>query len=221
MQPVSQLAVLFMQTLAAFLPRVLPKAPGCSTPLAEQSLVDAAIAFCEESLAIREWRATFPTVAATAAYTQANGTYETVSKVLAVRIDGMPIEPMQTRFEGQLITSSGRPTRFFTQRTGDVTSLVLYPTPDRVYTVEVQVANRPIRGTTQLADDLFHLWVEPVTAGALARIQSVAGQPFYDPASAVANNAMAISGARRALQVTDTGGVQAVSGVAMSPWGTR
>jgi hypothetical protein len=210
-----------MQTLDAFLPWVLPKAPGCSTPFANQALVDAAIAFCTESLAIREMQASFPTVAATEAYTLTSTAYEEVTKVLAVKLNGSNLPPMPSEFEPDLVAYSGQPTRYYTRRSAGVLSLVLYPNPDRVYTIQVQVANRPKRGTAQLAEDLYHLWLEPLVAGALSRLQSTAGQPFYDPMSSATNAQIALSGARKARQVTDTGNVQATSMVSPNPWGNR
>lgn len=210
-----------MQTLDVFYPWVLPKAPGCSSPFANQALVDSAIAFCEESLAIREWQTAFPTVAAQAEYTLSSTTYEQVAKVLAVKLNGVSLQSMPSMLDSELVAYSGQPTRYFTRRSAGVMTLVLYPTPDKVYTIQTQVANRPIRGTDQLAEDLFTHWIDGVVAGALARLQSTAGQPFYDPSAAMQNTARALTEARKAKQVTDTGNVQAVSSVTMRQWGVR
>lgn len=208
-----------MVNITEFLPWVLPKTPGCSTPLALQAIVDAALTFCQESTAVRTWLSPISTVAGTAEYPLAGTASERVLRVLDVHVDGTLVYPMPAVFDAALTPDvSGNPTRYYARQAGEDVQLVLYPTPDKVYSVDVQVSNGPRRTATEVADDLLHLWLEPVVAGAVSRVLMIPGQPFTDPASAAFYGAQAVSGMRKARVSSDLGRVRATTSVSMRPF---
>lgn len=181
--------------------------------------MDAAIAFCEESQAVRQWVTPISTVAGTSTYTLSGDADQQVSRVLAVLVNNMPIYSAPRGQEGYAqSTNSQQPSYYYTKPNVADVDLVLCPTPDAVYTVKVLVAMRPRRSSIQLTDELFHQWVEPIAAGALYRILMTPGQPFSDPAGAMAQGQLAISGARKARIASESGQVRTTSSVAMRPF---
>lgn len=208
-----------MLAATAFFPWVLPKVPGCSSPLAQQAVVDSAIAFCEESQAVRQWVTPISTVAGTSAYTLSGDADQQVSRVLAVLVDNYPIQAAPRSQEGYAQTGdTSRPAYYYTKPNGADVDLVLHPTPDSVFTVKVLVALRPRRGASQLTDELYHQWVEPITAGALYRILMTPGQPFTDTAGGALQGQLAVSGARKARIASESGQVRTTSAVTMRPF---
>lgn len=162
-----------------------------------QAIVDSAIAFCDESMALRERLDAFWTVPGIALYELDTPSQQQVSRVLRVALDGAFLTPAlpNTSTPAQL---SGRPTHYETSRTGSVFELSLYSVPDAAYNVVAEVALRPLRDATQLEDDLMNLWVEPIVAGAVARAASIPGQPFTDLGKSQNAAVAAAVGARKA-----------------------
>lgn len=200
-----------MQALSAFHSRILPYVPGCSYPLMDQALVDSAIAFCDESLVIRQFVQDQITIADTNFYTIADTTHETVARVLTVKIDGTAIAPVNSDDGALAITTEpGQPVRYYTTRVDSALKVILYPTPDKQYTLSMEVAWKPLRTAAQLQDDLLNVWVEPVVEGAVARLMATPAQPFTDQMAGAAKLLSAKSGARRA-RIESTSGRTRVS----------
>jgi len=186
-----------MKAVTDFLPRVYPYLPGCSEPLAVRSLVDSAIAFCEESLVLRQKLDDFSTVAETGAYALDAPVGQQVARVMKVWIDGRQITPVPTE-DAIPDVPSQRPYAFYTTRADSEMLLNLFPTPNEVFMVTVEVALRPTRSATTFEDDLWNLWLEPVVTGAIGRVMLVPGNAFSDPATGSSNLGNALMLARKA-----------------------
>jgi hypothetical protein len=175
-----------MKALSAFYPRILPYLPGCPEPLAAQVLIDAAIEFCDSSLVLRQNLDTFNTVVGRVQYDlDAPSAQHDINRVMGVTLDGKElVAGMAEAIRGDMPTAPAKPRGFYTDRTDSVFTLMLSPPPDEVYSVLVNVALSPARTATQLDDDLYNTWLDPIVSNAIARAMQIPGQPFSNPAQA-------------------------------------
>lgn len=187
-----------MKPLSDFYPRIGTHVVGCPEPTMAQALVDSAIAFCEESLVQREVLDNLQTAANNNAYELDTPAQQQVARVISVSRDGQILKSIPADMKPAGTSQTGKPAGYYTRRNGSQLELVLVPTPDKRYSLGIEVALRPNRSATQLEDDLYELWVETVVAGAVARITAIPNQPFSDPNKSVAAYASALLGARRA-----------------------
>ncbi len=181
-----------MVNIAEFYPRLLVQVPGCSEPLAQQSLLDAAIEFCDKSLIIRQNLDVFFTVDGRKVYDLDPPTSShTIARVLSVECDGRVLNGLLQEDTAGLSTDPSRPLAFYTTRTDNELLLNLYPIPDDRYRATAHVALKPTRTAQQLDDDLFTIWADAIIDGAISRIARIPGQPFTDVnyAMAMANSA--------------------------------
>ena len=175
-----------MKALSAFFPRILPYLPGCPEPLVAQVLIDAAIEFCDSSLVLRQNLDTFNTVVGRVQYDlDAPSAQHDINRVMGVTLDGKElVAGMAEALRGDMPTAPAKPRGFYTDRTDSVFTLMLSPPPDEVYSVLVNVALSPARTATQLDDDLYNTWINPIVSSAIARAMQIPGQPFSNPAQA-------------------------------------
>jgi hypothetical protein len=207
-----------MKPISEFFPRVMPHVPGCSEPLAQQALVDAAIVFCEESQVIRARLDEFSTTADQVSYELDAPAQQQVARILEVRVDGRPIPAVMAEDVNLITDAVGSPMAYYTDATGSEFTLRLFPVPDGVYQVQVSAALRPTRTATSVEDDLFNLWSDAVISGALARLMLVPAQPFSNPAAAGGYGASAASAARKARIEGGFGRVRGSTGVTQRPF---
>jgi hypothetical protein len=207
-----------MKPISVFFPRVLPYVPGCSEPLAQQALVDAAIVFCEESQVIRARLDGFSTVPDQVSYELDAPAQQQVARILEVRVDGRPIPMVMAEDVGMISDAVGRPMACYTDATGSEFVLRLFPIPDGVYQVQVSAALRPSRDATSVEDDLFNLWSDALVSGALARLMAVPAQPFSNPALAGGYSVAALSAARKARVEGSFARVRGSTGVTQRPF---
>lgn len=207
-----------MIATTAFLPRLLPHVSGCSDPMALQALVDSAIAFCDDSLVIRQRLDPQKTRLGAAEFDIDPPTDQAVSRVMKVWVEGREISamPSDTVDDGRFLTSI--PRAFYTQQDSGTTSALLYPAPDGVYALAVEVALRPTRTATQFNDDLFNIWMEHVVTGAMARLMSTQDQPFTNLALGQSAFAKALYMSRRARVESSYGRVRATVTVRQRPF---
>ena len=197
-----------MQPLSAFYSRILPYLPGCSEPMVDQVLIDAAIEFCENSLAIRQNLDPFYTRLGADEYDLDPPTNQyTIARVLSVNVAGEELAPVMVEtVRNDFSSVNARPRGFYTDRVDSVLVLRLTPPPDGKYEVKVVAALRPSRTATQLDDDLLNLWVTPVTQSALAKAMMIPDQPFTNPA-------MSASLAVTAAKLTSTTRIESTYGL--------
>jgi hypothetical protein len=170
-----------MKSITEFLPRLLPYLPGCSEPLAIQALLDSAIDFCERSQVLREPLETLYTeIGISQYYLDPPDTKLAIARVFQVVLDSSELVGIMAEAKGVDATTFARPTHYYTSRANEEFTLFLSPLPDDVYELVITVVLRPAKTATQLPDELFDIWSEPILAGAKARIMLVPGQPFSD-----------------------------------------
>jgi hypothetical protein len=177
-----------MQALSAFYSRILPYLPGCSEPMVDQVLVTSAIEFCEATNSLRQNLDAFNTRVGAIEYDiDPPSAQHTIARVMGVAVDGVELAPgMAEVIKNDLPTQAAKPRAFYTDRTDSVLTLRLSPPPDMAYRVVVNVALRPARSASELDDDLYNLWVDPIVSGAIARAMMIPDQPFTNPAQAAA-----------------------------------
>lgn len=174
-----------MQALSAFLPRLVPLVPGCPDLLATRAVLDAAIWFCEESLWLRQVQPATTCTANVSTYTAPTSTDQSVARVLNVWVNGQLIAPIALNDAQYLpVVNKSTPQGYYTSHSDGVWSVVLYPTPDYAYTLQMEVALRPTRTSTTLQNDLFELWLEPIVRKAAAIVCGHADMPCSDPGKA-------------------------------------
>jgi hypothetical protein len=191
---------------------------GCPEPLMAQAVVDYAIVFCEDSLALREKLDTFTTVAGTSAYALDAPTSLQVARILNVWVGGTAIPSLAADTAVPPNFDRATPRLYYTTRTDSELELQLYPTPDASYTITVEVALRPTRGATSLPDDLFDLWVEPVCHGAVGQLMQIPGQAFTNPVSGMGFAARATQLSRKARIDGGIGQVRASRAINRAPF---
>lgn len=169
-----------MKALSAFYPRILPYLPGCSEPMVNQVLVNSAIEFAENSLTIRQNLDPFNTVVGISEYDlDPPSANHDINRVMGVMVDGKELHPgMAEAIRNDLPTAHAKPRGFYTDRTDNTFMLRLTPPPDGVYPVVVAVTLRPSRSATQLDDDMYNIWIDPIVSGAIARAMMIPDQPF-------------------------------------------
>lgn len=165
-----------MQPLEKFMSRLLPSLPGCPTPLAHQSIVDAAIEFCDETGAIQY---------SPDPQKVSKGQYEydvdlpadtELSRLMTIHLDGRPLLVTATSPQA---AAPGTPTSAHVNMDGGIT-LHPHPHPEYSATLTMHVATRPTRDAKSLDDQLHSRWAEALTAGAFFRLCTMPGQAFTD-----------------------------------------
>lgn len=175
-----------MKPLSAFYPRILPYLPGCSEPMVDQVLLNAAIEFAENSLTIRQNLDPFNTIIGRDIYDlDPPSAQHDINRVMGVTVNGKELGAgLAEIIRNDLPTADAMPRGFFTDRTDNTFSLRLSPPPDKVYPVIVAVTLRPSRSATQLDDDMYNIWIDPIVSGAIARAMQIPDQPFTNYARA-------------------------------------
>lgn len=148
-----------------------------------QALVDSAVAFCEDSLAVRHRLDTTTQLPALAEVDLDLPPAQAVARILGVWVNGRKIAPVLADQMGDPSTS-GHPTAYYTRRNDSALQLLLYPTPDHNCRVTVEVALRPLRTAVMLEDDLLDMWLPAILAGAMANLKAIPDTPFSNPAIA-------------------------------------
>lgn len=159
--------------------------PGCSEPLAAQAVLDAAITFCEDSLAVREVLDPLTLQVALDQYELSPPSSQEVVRLLNVWVDGQLLQPVPAEQVDYAARQDGPPTHYYVLRQDEVLTLQLYPTPTSTGVLTAEVALRPTREATQLATDLYTYWLDAVLAGALMRLLVLPGASFANPAAMV------------------------------------
>ena len=178
-----------MKPLSAFLPYILPSAPGCPTPTAYQALQLAAYEFCTLTDIVQvTYRV--PAVADRDSYD-----FEPLEQHRACRLleafygtkplgvgvlDQINDAPALVGADGGAEVLYGEPRAAFL-RAPSALEVGVAPVPQAPLSSTdffFRVACAPEMNATVLADELFNNWLEPVAAGAIAKLQDTPGQMF-------------------------------------------
>ena len=175
-----------MQALSAFYSRILPHVPGCSEPLVDQLLVRAAIEFCEATNVLRQDLDPFYTRAGAIEYDlDLPSRNHDLARIMSVSVAGTNISAgLSEAMPNALSTQRAKPMGFYTNRANSVLTIHLYPIPDGKYSVITNVALRPHRAATELDDDLYNIWIDPIVANAIGYAMLIPDQSFTNPAQA-------------------------------------
>lgn len=163
-----------MKKLEYFLPRLLPWCPSAPEPLLYQALIDSAIRFCEESHCVRYITDPITVVADVPEYDIDLPQYQDLARVLRVWYGTSPYA----------LPALG-PTDWVVS---DIGMLTIYPTPHTALPpgefLFMEVATKPTRSATSVADTLWTDWIEGVVGGAVLRICAEPDQPWSNDANA-------------------------------------
>jgi len=173
---------------SAFTPRILPEVPRCSSPLAEQAVLDAVIDFCERSYINQIDHTPIDAVANTGEYAWAPGTNLKVVRPELVWYDKKPLEA-KTRDELALIYAYwpdqvGTPLYFLQEK---LEKLILVPKPAAalVSGIRAKVSVRPSRSAVDVDDAIYDRYLDAIVYGAKARLFYMDNQPWSNSAKAV------------------------------------
>ena len=206
-----------MVNLKDFFPRLIPHVLGCPEPLAQQALLDAAIAFCDQSLVVTTTLDPITVPVGIANVELDTPTSTTVSQVLNCWFDHQLLHAAPYAQATGLYLPDGAPREYFGERVDEVFNLHLLPAPDKVVRngLVVRVALRPTRTATQVHDILFDRFADAIVYGAAARLMAISDQPFTDDAKSLAYERMARSRAVAARADMLQGQVQSSMRVTM------
>lgn len=193
-----------MKSYEEFFSWVLPEVAGCPEITAIQSIRDSVIQFCELSLIHQVDHDPISVTAKISDYDiESPLTYCRVVKVMKAFYKGKELDAagpdevvdpaVYNTNIGGYTPSYSTPTAFFQK---DTTSLTLMPIPDQTLAsaITMRIALVPTRNSNSCEDFLFEQWVEPISAGAVARLQLSSGRPYSNPQAASANQARFMSG---------------------------
>lgn len=116
-----------MKAISEFFSRLIPYVPGCSEPLAQQALLDSAIAFCEASQVIRHDLDVFNTVIGRASYELDLPSQQELARILLVKVGDQEIYAELAESRGYPPDADAIPTAFFTTRNDSELACQLYP----------------------------------------------------------------------------------------------
>lgn len=163
-----------MKKLELFLPRVLPWCLGAPEPLVYQALIDSASQFCEDSLCVHYITDPITVVANVADYDLELPQSCDLARVMRVWYGTGPFD-----------YAASHPTNWVVSDIGQIT---IYPTPAAALApgqfMFMDVATKPARNATVMADQLYNDWIEGVVGGAIMRLCATPDQPYTNPNSA-------------------------------------
>lgn len=152
--------------------------------MATQAILDAAIQFCDASLAI--YRELDPIILEPGRknYPLEATSQQQVARVKRAFINGQPLDLFGQAGIAPDLGGMSMPRKLHVVQTIFGPELILTPTPDAAYELRIEAALRPRRTAQALDPDLLEIWVDAIVAGAVSYAQRIPAQPFSDPASA-------------------------------------
>ena len=198
-----------------FFPYVLPDVAGCPEITAIQAIRDSVINFCEQSLIHQVDHDPVSVVAKIPDYDiESPVSGHRVTKIMKAWYKGSelsPAAPDQVRDPSVYNQRIGgyqadySTPKFYIQK--DASTFSLLPIPDQSLpaAITMRVALVPLRTSSSCEDFIFEQWVEPIAAGAVAKLQLSAGKPYSNPAAAAIHQATFIRGLNAARQKANRG----------------
>jgi len=169
-----------MKSVSELYSRTIPMVPGCPDPVAEQALVDSAIYFCEHSNAIRYTPDEFTTTSGQSLYDIDVPTSQEFTRIIYLVVGDDTLISVPSAHQPLKDSANAAPTHYFVTQNESELQLNLYPTPDDVYTVKLQIGLKPTRNAKYIENDLVNYWSDAVVYGALSRLKAIPAQPYTD-----------------------------------------
>jgi hypothetical protein len=169
-----------MIDLDIFYPNILPKAPGCPHPTADNAIIQSGINLCER---LRIWRSqdTF-TIAPDKCNVVCAPDNAAIHQIESAYFNGQPLEPISIReldhnhAQWRDMTSDGQ-ARWITQIDVDTVRVV----PATTGTLVLNIILKPSIDAEQFPEFLVSHYRNVIADGALAEILMLPGQSFSDP----------------------------------------
>lgn len=205
-----------------FFPEVIPYALDVPEPQAIFAIRNACIDFCERTTMWRE-KFTADIVAGQPTYFVATPLDSRRASLITVWVDGRTYEPTGTDW---LAAKYGFDYRSFDGLLGyyseglngeiELAGLPQLDLPAGLRGVQALV---PTRDSDEVGlDYVYERWIETIAAGALARLMTTAGQPYYNPQAAMMYAAKFSAGTNKAKAEVDGGNGRGRQRIQMRPF---
>lgn len=182
----------------AFLPEVVPSAPGVPEIVAINAIRNAAIEFCSTSLVWFEVQEPVEVSASDFPLDLSAPSGAVVDTILSAKANGMPLTPKTLEsLDGALDweNATGQPSAYY-QPTPE--QLRVVPLPTDTFTLTLRVAYTPTRASTSVEGFLYERYLEAIAGGALWRLMSTPSQPYTNATQAAFYKAVFDAGVRKA-----------------------
>jgi hypothetical protein len=171
------------KSLDAFHPDVAAHLAGCPDPVMDRAILNAAIEFCQRSLAWNETQDAETITLADLPY-QVGGAPAggVVCEVVSVSVDGNAVDQKNARTldaRGDWRSETGV-SEGYVMVAADTIDLWRRPAAADTVSMIVTAAYMPTRSASSLPDFLYTQHAESIAAGALARLFILPGQPWTD-----------------------------------------
>jgi hypothetical protein len=169
-----------------FLPLVQPHLPTCPIPTLKTYLASTAADFCSRT---QIWREDLdPSITAPRVADYDLDASSVVEAVLWVVVNDRPLSATDARLvPHERLSELSEPTHYWVYND---TTLRLFPTPDRRYSLRVAVALKPSRAATGVEDWIYETWADSIVDGTIAQIARIPGKDWSDPMRAEAHRAL-------------------------------
>lgn len=171
-----------MIELTKFFPRLIPSVAGVTEPLALQALVDSAISFCDQSLAVTVNLDPITVPVGVSAIELEAPADTTISQILYIWYDKKLLQAVPYGQMTNIYRPDATPIEYTVEYIDEVVNLMVYPAPDKQVNsgLIVRCAVRPTRDATKVHDILYQRYSEGIIAGALANLCNMPDQPWTD-----------------------------------------
>lgn len=166
-----------MTPWSAFYDHALPDLPGCPEAMLDHALREAAILFCEQSLA---WRYAHPDIAVAASierYSYVLPDNTAAHVVTWARFNEQEIEAAAGE-HGIRLTDWRHQVGTPEYVLGETTGILLVPKPDLPGTLKVEVVLKPSPDAPGIDDDIFTEFRQAIAHGAIGRLMLSPNKPY-------------------------------------------
>lgn len=168
---------------------ILPEVQGCSDPMAEQAIRDAAIEFCQRSMVWTHIADPQSIVASNAIYDIEPPSGATLVEIKSIKVSNQtaPLDPMSIDQLDQEYpdwrTATGEPFAF--TQVEDAEFILAY-VPDTSIDdgLQITLTVQPARNSTGIPEWINNRYQEVILAGAKARLMRKQGTAWYNPQQA-------------------------------------
>lgn len=169
---------------------ILPEVQGCSDPMAEQAIRDAAVEFCQRSMVWTHIADTQSITAGMASYDIEPPSGATLVEIKAIKVsdqtdqlEAMSVDQLNQKYPDWQ-TKSGTPFAF-TQIEDSEFILAYVPDKDIIDGLQIALTVQPARNSTGFPEWINNRYQEAILAGAKARLMRKQGTAWYNPQQAI------------------------------------